>query len=628
MGAVLIACAPAMPLRLPSADGPWAPSALQVEGDPAQLGDVSRCAACHPQAAEAWSTSAHAHASFDNPWYRSSVESLRDEVGRLESRHCGGCHDPALLATGAMADDVDPAAPLARVGVPCLACHGAVEATTDGNASLALDLTDLPFPAPDEREGPAVDAHRTRLQPAELASGAVCGACHRGFLDARTGNTVLVAGLDDLGSHAGSAFRGSRARRLDPSPRSPAGCTDCHFAGHRFPGGQTALATETGQLGAVREMLSRAVRVHVVAEVEGPDLIVDAVVHNHGTGHRFPGGLGDAQDTWLAVAVDDVGISAVHRLRAEVLDEAGTPERRHRPHRIGLVAWDHRVEPGDARVFRTVVAGGADASDVRVTLHHRPHPPELQTAACAATTLATLSGCGPVPDLVIARAEAKVGDAGSFETSYVHALGLLHQVSEHLGEARAPIARALSLAPDDRSRAAVLVLRGQLEGRLSRTESALGALEQAEALAGSHPAITRARAEALAVAWRWDEAAVAFTALAAQAPDDTATWRDLARARLSADDPRAALDAAVEGLRRAPRDPSLLRSQALAARTLDHPDADRAWDAWEAHRPRDDLADRRQACDRAVPGCADARRPVPVHQVAITRVPNPDGEAR
>ncbi|MEN0061238.1 MAG: multiheme c-type cytochrome [Myxococcota bacterium] len=615
----LLACAAGLdpqPVRLPMTHGPFEPSATELVGAPDPLADVQRCARCHPAAFAGWKGSAHAHASFDNPWYRASVEALREEEGRPASRHCAGCHDPVLLVTGQIEGNVDPADPLARIGVTCLVCHGTEAATPDGNGSYRVNTSEVPYPAPD---GTGLAAHRARMRPAALTSGAVCGACHRGFLDERTGNASVVSGLDDLGAHAASAAAGSHARRLSPvEPHPPRGCIDCHFDGHRFAGGQTALAAQTGHLDVVLDQLQKAVQLWVVAQPQGPDLVVDVVVHNVGVGHAFPGGLGDAQDTWIALdigpwSVNEVSDPAAHRVRTEVLDASGRPERRHHAHRIGVVAWDHRVEAGDARVFRTVVAGAAQAPEVRAELRHRPHPGALKEAACSVTTPSTLSGCGPIPEHTLAVATAAPGPPTTFDAAYAYALGLLHARSESLGEALRALAQAEPLAPNARARAAVEVLRAQLWGRQLRTESALAAAARAEAEVGPHPAITRARADALAAAWRWPEAASAFARLATEAPRDTATWRDLARARLSTGDAAGALDATAEGLARAPRDPDLLRLQASALHARNDPRAEVAKAVWMAHRRRDDASDLRLLCDREVPGCAEARLPIPVH---------------
>ena len=625
---ILLACSSPAPeafdpalaeVRLPPADGPFAPAATQWRGSAdarEAFAEVEACAGCHPQAAAGWAGSAHAHASFDNPWYRASVESIRDEVGTPASRHCAGCHDPALLLAQALDDEVDPRDPLARIGVPCLGCHGIRAAGPDGNGSYVLDPSHT-APGPD---GP--DDHRRAMVSEALSSGAACGACHRGFLDARTGNAAVISGLDDLGAYSASASAGSQAARLDPVEVPRSGCADCHLQDHAFPGGQTALAAQTGHADRVAATLERAVRLHVLPTVQGDDLVVDLVVHNTGVGHRFPGGLGDAQDTWLAVdvldagseriaAVDDPADGRAHRIRAEILDEAGAAERAHRPHRVAVVAWDHTVGPGDARAFRHRFPGAAHARTVLAQVRHRPHGPELQAAACAATGPGTLDGCGPVPELVLAEAKATPGGTVGFEAAYAHGLALTHERPAHLDDARPPLATALALAPDRRSEAAVWVLLARIEGRQGRIDAAIAAADTAEALFGPHPAIDRVRGEALAAVWRWAEAAAAFAPLAASTPSDVATWRDLARARGSAGDRIGALAAASAGLALAPRDPDLLRHQALALGALDHPSWPEARGAWLAHRRRDDAAARRMACDGRVEGCADARLPVP-----------------
>ena len=80
----------------------------------------------------------------------------------------------------------------------------------------------------------------------------------------------------------------------------------------------------------------------------------------------------------------------------------------------------------------------------------------------------------------------------------MHGMGLLHSRPERLDEARPPLAQALQLAQTDRERAAVWQLMARLEGRQGRTDAALQAADEAEAAIGAHPAIDRARGEALA----------------------------------------------------------------------------------------------------------------------------------
>src|SRR4051812_25863276 len=58
------------------------------------------CAGCHADVAAQWTASAHHFSSFNNPYYRVSVEEFRAERGAKSSRFCAGCHEPALIATG------------------------------------------------------------------------------------------------------------------------------------------------------------------------------------------------------------------------------------------------------------------------------------------------------------------------------------------------------------------------------------------------------------------------------------------------------------------------------------------------------------------------------------------------
>jgi len=40
--------------------------------------------------------------SFNNQWYRKSIEYMQDTIGTKPSKWCGGCHDPAVLYAGKM----------------------------------------------------------------------------------------------------------------------------------------------------------------------------------------------------------------------------------------------------------------------------------------------------------------------------------------------------------------------------------------------------------------------------------------------------------------------------------------------------------------------------------------------
>jgi hypothetical protein len=627
----LLACSqPAV--RLPAAPPTesHAPSHLRVDGPLEPLADVQRCAGCHAEQHTAWSKSAHAHASFDNPWYRSSVEVLR-EHGHTESLHCAGCHDPVLLVAGRMEDEIDPAEPDARLGVTCLTCHAVQAARPDGNASLDLVTRDLVYPVDGDPE--TLARHKAQVLPDVLRSGKACGACHRGFLGPPTGNRGHLVGMDDQGSWRSSFWAGADGAVLLPQPVSRATCVDCHLQDHQAPGGHTPLAAEVGGLPLAAERLKGAATVDVGAVwvqgqpvapelAQGPLEAVDVVVWNTGTGHSFPGGTKDLQDTWLEVKVyaeDGALIASAGeraRLYALVMDSSGRAVRTHRTREIVTAAFDRTVPPGGAVAVRYVMPEVATRPDrIEVALLHRRHPAEMAAAACEASTEATLDGCAPQPVTSIDARTVLLGrGAPSLPRAFAHALALSGDVQEHLDDARPSAQRVEELASTPLERASGRWLLARIEARQGRLAAALQEAQQAEQLIGPHPALWRVRGEAQAQVWAWEDAAASFEALTALSPD-TAGWRDLARARGSAGDPLGALAAAVEGLALQPRDADLLRSQALALTDLGDPRAEQAEQAWLALRPPDDAAELRMRCDAEEPACARDRPPVPTYSL-------------
>jgi len=200
---------------------------------------------------------------------------------------------------------------------------------------------------------------------------------------------------------------------------------------------------------------------------------------------------------------------------------------------------------------------------------------------------------------------------------YDRALGLLHGRQEDLGDADASLERALGRIPpgQDRERAMVLQLWADVATREGRTGDALARLGDAERAFPGHPAVARATADAFATVWRWNDAMAPMERAAIASPLDDALWARLAIACGSADDPQAAMTAASHGLELTPRDPDLLRVQALALDRLGGPpasteDARAAFDAW--HGP-DTAPAVKNACASRYTWCALERTPVHVH---------------
>ncbi|MEO1269288.1 MAG: multiheme c-type cytochrome [Myxococcota bacterium] len=305
------------------------------------LSERESCAQCHAGIVSEWQESMHAFSSMNNPFYVVSFDPFVADSGHTKGRFCNGCHEPAFLFKETPAT-IEPTDPLAYAGVGCGTCHGAVEATSDGNASYTL--TTQPVPVPKPGDDASLAAHRARVGADTLRSDALCVSCHRAFLSPDTGHDVFVNGADEFGPWRRSAYAGSRATRID-APAESHSCTSCHMpkakgavsstmtgtkshASHRFPGGHTTMAHGLGadlQMEAVEAMLRSAATLDIVAlasnnpkgvlapvvgsaGVDGPaemkvspkrPLAFDVVIFNKGVGHQFPGGVRDLRDTWV-----------------------------------------------------------------------------------------------------------------------------------------------------------------------------------------------------------------------------------------------------------------------------------------------------------------------------------------
>src|SRR5262245_36500568 len=89
-------------------DGPFSPSSVETASRSTistnfllQSESCGR-SGCHADIYKQWNSSAHHFSSFNNQWYRKSIEYMQDVIGVKSSKWCGGCHDPAILLNGMM----------------------------------------------------------------------------------------------------------------------------------------------------------------------------------------------------------------------------------------------------------------------------------------------------------------------------------------------------------------------------------------------------------------------------------------------------------------------------------------------------------------------------------------------
>jgi Flp pilus assembly protein TadD len=228
------------------------------------------CERCHADIYKQWESSAHHFSSFNNQWYRKSIEYMQDVAGVKPSKWCAGCHDPALLFSGLMDTPIKQTVnrPEARAGLSCMMCHSIVQVkSTMGQGDFVLEYPRLHALA--ASENPVVrglhdfmvrlnpEPHRRvflkpfmREQLPEFCSG-----CHKVHLDVPVNSYRWVRGFNEYDNWQGSGVSGQGARSFYYPP-APMICSDCHMPlvrsnddgsidgyvhSHRFPGANTAV---------------------------------------------------------------------------------------------------------------------------------------------------------------------------------------------------------------------------------------------------------------------------------------------------------------------------------------------------------------------------------------------------
>ena len=648
--------------RLPTEDGPYFPSLTQsVAGSQLLLEDAEACMDCHQGVAAMFSKSAHAFSSFNNPVYRTSVMELRTWVGFEESKHCGGCHDPALLVDGAMDNAIDFADLKSSAGVNCKLCHGMVHSTSEGNGSYTL--ADSPLPLPSRGNDDSVLKHKWAVKSAGNKS---CAPCHRSFLTLHSGNRSFVAGSDDWGTWQMSAYNGQGIERIDTVAR--ANCIDCHMPykegaiddpaskggkirGHDFLGSHTFLSALRGDSSTVdghKKMLQGAVTVDVAAiklnqqqriapaeEAQpspGDHIEIDVVLVNQKVGHRFPGGTTDSQNTWIElVVVDAVGkvllvagkkhaegkedISA-HVLTSYVADNDGKLVRNRGTHKFVAPIFDHTIAPRDAVVVRyegELPIGFKSPLTIKAQLKHRSHNTKVHGLSCPTR----FDKCVDQPTAVVAVTRrllnGKIESQGLSERLLDHGRALNHHTQEHLEEARPSLMASLSKAKTVFLKAQSQFELGRLESMLGRSKNALRHFEEAEELVGPRPAIDYAKANVYSKSWQWSKAAKLHEMVSDRVPENEHAFERLALALGSMGESDKALRAAQKGLALNLRNSELLRVQALSLKEMNHPDASKAMDAYLRVQEDDEANQIRLRCAQIDPRCALEKRPIHSH---------------
>jgi Flp pilus assembly protein TadD len=257
-------------------DGSFFPSSAQVYGSqkiPSKFFmESDSCKRCHEDIYNQWFSSAHHFSSFNNQWYRKSIEYMQDTIGTKPSKWCGGCHDPAVLYSGLMDTPIKQIVhrPEAQAGLGCMMCHSIADVKSSmGQGDFYLEYPKLHELAatqnPLER---ALHDFLVKLNPEphrrvflkpfmREQTAEFCSSCHKVHLDVPVNHYRWIRGFNEYDNWQASGVSGQGARSFY-YPAKPSQCADCHMPltrssdqgnvgglihSHRFPGANTALPT-------------------------------------------------------------------------------------------------------------------------------------------------------------------------------------------------------------------------------------------------------------------------------------------------------------------------------------------------------------------------------------------------
>ncbi len=382
------------------------------------------CRRCHPDTVAQWETSAHRFASFNNPFYRASVEKLRETVGKRKSQFCAGCHDPSIMLAGNMTEEIDPLTPESQAGLTCLACH-AIERVhgTSGNGNYHIaDEKPSPYIGDGASDGflrfladqmtkSKPTAHKQLFKKPFFETAEYCAACHKVSLDVPLNGYRYLRGQDEYDNwhDSGVSMNAARTFYLPAEARS---CRDCHMPpepaplgdvsakngmvrSHRFLAVNTALPYIRGDFETLRRteafLQASKLRVDVFALqyadgtmvralnrarpalVPGEEVVFDVVVRNQGVGHTFPGGTNDSNQGWIDFRITDA--DGRELFRSGAVDEQGYVDKEAHSYRVVMVRHDGtEADERDAQNFhvaaftRVIGPGTADVARYAFTV--------------------------------------------------------------------------------------------------------------------------------------------------------------------------------------------------------------------------------------------------------------------
>lgn len=233
--------------------------------------ESKQCGSCHKDIYEQWNSSMHHFASFNNQFYRKSIEDMQRLQGSTQpSKWCAGCHDHAVFFNGRWEKPIKEQINTAEAqnGLGCMSCHSISHVNGSvGNAGFTIEYPPLHELA--ASKNPIVrklDDFFTYLDPGphrktfmkpfmRMDSAEYCSTCHKVHLDVPVNNYRWQRGFNDYDNWQASGVSGQGARSFY-YPAKTSSCSDCHMPlvasndpghkngqvhSHRFPAANTAV---------------------------------------------------------------------------------------------------------------------------------------------------------------------------------------------------------------------------------------------------------------------------------------------------------------------------------------------------------------------------------------------------
>ncbi len=393
--------------------------------DGKKLAANSYCQECHPDSFHQWERSAHRFSSFNNPFYRKSVELMADRVGRERTKWCSGCHDPVVLFTGQMGAATRAAFSYdsweAQQGLTCMSCHSIAEVKdVRGNGSYVIEESrQYPFAFSRNATLRAVNRLLIRMEPSLhrktflkpfMRTPEFCSTCHKVALIPALNSYRWMRGQDHYDSWYDSGVSG-RAVRSFYDPPQPKACRDCHLPPYRsdefgsrkgflhdhvFPAANTALPFVRNDAATQKQiqdfLRNKVLTVDLFAIRRGDEIVtlgetppvlspgetvgVEVVVRTRGVGHPYTNGTADSNETWVSLEAEESGRkffrsgvlddsgrldAGADSLATLVIDPSGDAMNRRQPQDIRVPLYNNGIGPGAARVVHYRVEVPADA---------------------------------------------------------------------------------------------------------------------------------------------------------------------------------------------------------------------------------------------------------------------------